>query len=82
MTNVAIIYYSATGTIFEFAKHAATVAEKAGADVRLRKVRELVPAEAIASNEGWAAHHQATLTRREKPGFRRHYFSGNRPKMG
>jgi NAD(P)H dehydrogenase (quinone) len=60
MTNVAVIYYSATGTVFEFAKHAATIAEKAGAEVRLRKVRELAPAEAIASNEGWAAHHQAT----------------------
>jgi NAD(P)H dehydrogenase (quinone) len=59
-TNVAVIYYSSTGTVFELAKRAATAAEKAGADVRLRKVRELAPAEAIASNTGWAEHAQAT----------------------
>jgi NAD(P)H dehydrogenase (quinone) len=60
MTNVAVIYYSSTGTVFELAKQAATVAEKAGAQVRLRKVRELAPDEAIASNRGWAEHAQAT----------------------
>jgi NAD(P)H dehydrogenase (quinone) len=59
-TNVAVIYYSATGTVFELAKTAATAAEKAGAEVRLRKVRELAPAEAIASNQGWADHANAT----------------------
>src|SRR5262249_53874082 len=58
--NVAVIYYSATGTVFALAKAAATAAEKAGAEVRLRKVRELAPEEAIASNEGWAQHVQAT----------------------
>ncbi|MBC6457033.1 NAD(P)H:quinone oxidoreductase [Actinomadura sp. HBU206391] len=58
--NVAVIYYSATGTVFELAKAAATAAEKAGAEVRLRKVRELAPEEAIASNKGWAEHVLAT----------------------
>jgi NAD(P)H dehydrogenase (quinone) len=58
--NVAVIYYSATGTVFEMAKTAATVAEKAGAEVRLRKVRELAPDEAIAANQGWAEHAEAT----------------------
>jgi NAD(P)H dehydrogenase (quinone) len=58
--NVAVIYYSATGTVFELAKAAATAAEKAGAEVRLRKVHELAPEEAIASNEGWAQHVRAT----------------------
>jgi NAD(P)H dehydrogenase (quinone) len=58
--NVAVIYYSATGTVFDLAKAAATAAEKEGAEVRLRKVRELAPDEAIASNEGWAQHAQAT----------------------
>jgi NAD(P)H dehydrogenase (quinone) len=60
VVNVAVIYYSATGTVFALAKAAASAAEKAGAQVRLRKVRELAPAEAIASNEGWAAHAAAT----------------------
>ncbi|MFC4908532.1 NAD(P)H:quinone oxidoreductase [Actinomadura gamaensis] len=58
--NVAVIYYSSTGTVFSLAKAAATAAEKAGAQVRLRKVRELAPAEAIASNRGWAEHAAAT----------------------
>jgi NAD(P)H dehydrogenase (quinone) len=54
--NVAVIYYSATGSVFQLAKAAATEAEKAGAEVRLRKVRELAPEEAIATNEGWSDH--------------------------
>jgi NAD(P)H dehydrogenase (quinone) len=58
--NVAVIYYSATGTTFELAKAAATAAEKAGAEVRLRKVRELAPEEAIATNQGWVEHVKAT----------------------
>ncbi|MEU4538050.1 NAD(P)H:quinone oxidoreductase [Streptosporangium sp. NPDC023825] len=60
VVNAAVIYYSATGTVFALAKAAAAAAEKAGAEVRLRKVRELAPAEAIASSEGWAAHAAAT----------------------
>ncbi|MFF3442573.1 NAD(P)H:quinone oxidoreductase type IV [Streptosporangium sp. NPDC002721] len=60
VVNAAVIYYSATGTIFALAKAAAAAAEKAGAEVRLRKVRELAPAEAIASSQGWAAHAAAT----------------------
>ncbi|GAA4560834.1 NAD(P)H:quinone oxidoreductase [Planotetraspora kaengkrachanensis] len=58
--RVSVIYYSSTGTVFELAKAAATAAEKAGAEVRLRKVRELAPAEAIASNQGWSDHAAAT----------------------
>jgi NAD(P)H dehydrogenase (quinone) len=42
------------------AKAAATAAEKAGAEIRLRKVPELAPAEAIAANAGWSTHAQAT----------------------
>jgi NAD(P)H dehydrogenase (quinone) len=58
--QVAVVYYSATGTVFELAKAAATAAEKAGAEVRLRKVRELAPDEAIATNHGWSDHVAAT----------------------
>ncbi|MDQ8707261.1 NAD(P)H:quinone oxidoreductase [Streptomyces sp. LHD-70] len=60
MTNVAVIYYSSTGNVHRLAEAAAASAEKAGADVRLRKVVELAPESAIASNEGWAAHVAAT----------------------
>ncbi|WP_405883127.1 MULTISPECIES: hypothetical protein [unclassified Streptomyces] len=58
--NVAVIYYSSTGTVFELAKAAATAAEKAGAEVRLRKVEELAPAGAIAASQGWSDHQAAT----------------------
>ena len=59
-TRVAVIYYSATGTTYQMAQAAVESAEKAGAEVRLRKVRELAPMEAIQSNEGWHAHHLET----------------------
>lgn len=58
--NVAVIYYSATGSVHELAKAAAEGAEKAGGEVRLRKVRELAPQEAIDSNQGWAENVRAT----------------------
>lgn len=58
--HVAVIYYSATGSVYALAETAAKAAEAAGAQVRLRKVHELAPAEAIASNEPWAAHAAAT----------------------
>jgi NAD(P)H dehydrogenase (quinone) len=54
--NAAVIYYSATGNVYALAQAVVSGAEKAGADTRLRKVRELAPDEAVASNEGWAAH--------------------------
>ncbi|KOV57733.1 NAD(P)H:quinone oxidoreductase [Streptomyces sp. MMG1121] len=54
--NVAIIYYSATGNVHTLAKACAEGAEKAGATVRLRKVRELAPPEAVATNPAWAKH--------------------------
>jgi NAD(P)H dehydrogenase (quinone) len=54
--KVSVIYYSATGSVHALAQQAAEAAEKAGAEVRLRKVHELAPQEAIDSNEGWSAH--------------------------
>src|SRR5262250_2914906 len=54
--KVAIIYYSATGTTYRLARAVEQGASEAGAEVRFRKVRELAPEEAIASNQGWAAH--------------------------
>lgn len=58
--RVSIIYYSATGTVHALANAAAEGAEKAGAEVRLRKVPELAPPQAIASNPAWQAHAEAT----------------------
>jgi NAD(P)H dehydrogenase (quinone) len=54
--NVAVIYYSATGTVHTLARAVTEGAEKAGATVRLRKVRELAPETAIATNPAWEQH--------------------------
>jgi NAD(P)H dehydrogenase (quinone) len=54
--KVAVIYYSATGTTYHLARAVEQGASEAGAEVRLRKVHELAPEEAIASNKGWSAH--------------------------
>jgi NAD(P)H dehydrogenase (quinone) len=60
MTNVAVIYYSSTGNVHALAEALAHGAADAGAEVRLRKVAELAPAEAIDSNPAWRAHLDAT----------------------
>jgi len=62
MSNVklAVIYYSSTGTVHAMAERLAAAAEKQGAEVRLRHVAELAPAEAIATNPAWQAHTQRT----------------------
>jgi len=58
--KLAIIYYSSTGTIHGMAQRLQEAGEKAGADVRLRQVPELAPAEAIASNAAWSKHFDRT----------------------
>jgi NAD(P)H dehydrogenase (quinone) len=58
--NVAIIYYSATGTVHALAKAAAEGAEKARARVRLRKVAESAPPEVISAIPAWEQHIQDT----------------------
>ena len=58
--KVSIIYYSATGTTYKLAQSIAEGAEKAGALVTIKKVRELAPDEAIATNEGWQQHRLET----------------------
>jgi NAD(P)H dehydrogenase (quinone) len=58
--NVAVIYYSSTGNAYRVAQAIEEGAQSAGAEVRLRKVRELAPDEAIASNKGWEQHRAAT----------------------
>jgi NAD(P)H dehydrogenase (quinone) len=54
--NIAVIYYSSTGTIYRIATEIAESAEKAGARVRLRKAAELAPRSAIDTKPAWAAH--------------------------
>ncbi|MDP4501926.1 NAD(P)H:quinone oxidoreductase [Nonomuraea turcica] len=56
--RVLVVYYSATGSVHRLAEAVAEGAESAGAEVRLRRVTELAPPEAIASNADWAQHRQ------------------------
>ncbi|GIF50392.1 NAD(P)H dehydrogenase (quinone) [Asanoa ferruginea] len=58
--KIAVIYYSSTGNVHELAKSVVEGAEKAGADVRLRKVREIVPDDVVATNTAWANHRADT----------------------
>jgi NAD(P)H dehydrogenase (quinone) len=60
VANIAIIYYSATGNVYELAGAVEEGAREAGAETRLRKVPELAPEEAIRSREAWAQHRDAT----------------------
>lgn len=66
--KVSVIYYSATGTVTELAKSLADEAEKAGAEVRLRKVAELAPDAAIDANPAWRANLDATQDVQEASG--------------
>ncbi len=54
--KVAVIYYSSTGNVHALARAVAEGAEKAGAEVRLRRVPELAPDSAIDANPAWRAY--------------------------
>ncbi|MGC9541864.1 NAD(P)H:quinone oxidoreductase [Streptomyces sp. UG1] len=56
--HVLVVYYSATGSVHRLAQAVSEGAESAGAEVRLRRVAELAPDEAMAANPEWARHHQ------------------------
>lgn len=58
--RVLVTYYSATGSVHRLAEAVTAGAEEAGAEVRLRRVAELAPEEAIASNADWARHREET----------------------
>jgi NAD(P)H dehydrogenase (quinone) len=58
--NVAVIYYSSTGTTHDMAERLGQSAEKAGAEVRLRQVAELAPDDVVLSVDAWAKHREQT----------------------
>jgi NAD(P)H dehydrogenase (quinone) len=60
--KVAVIYYSATGTVHALAQAVAEGAASAGAEVRLRRVAELAPDSAIEENPQWRRHADATAS--------------------
>ncbi|OLZ08503.1 NAD(P)H:quinone oxidoreductase, type IV [Sulfobacillus thermosulfidooxidans] len=49
--KISVIYYSMTGSVFHLAKTVAQGAEEVGAEVRLRRVADLLPLEVVESNE-------------------------------
>jgi NAD(P)H dehydrogenase (quinone) len=60
MAKIAIIYYSSTGTTYQLAKAIQAGAEKAGAEAKFLKVKELAPQQAINANEKWKKHLEHT----------------------
>lgn len=58
--HILIAYYSATGSVHCLAEAVRDGAEAAGAEVRLRRVAELAPPEAIAANPDWEQHKSRT----------------------
>ncbi|NJK81238.1 MAG: NAD(P)H:quinone oxidoreductase [Chloroflexaceae bacterium] len=53
--KLSVIFYSQTGTTLQLARAIADGAAAGGAEVRMRKVRELAPESAIAQNPKWGA---------------------------
>lgn len=51
MAKIAVIYYSSTGANYQLAQWAEEALKEAGAEVKLLKVRETAPMEAIESNQ-------------------------------
>ena len=53
--KITVIFYSTYGTNHAIAETAAKAAEAAGAEVRLRKVRETAPQEVVNGQDAWKA---------------------------
>jgi NAD(P)H dehydrogenase (quinone) len=60
--KVAVIYYSATGTVHALAQAVAEGAASAGAGVRLRRVAELAPDSEIDQDPPWRRHIDAATS--------------------
>ncbi|WP_088288243.1 NAD(P)H:quinone oxidoreductase [Kineosporia sp. A_224] len=58
--RLLVAYYSSTGSVHRLAEAVQAGAQESGAEVRLRRVAELAPPSAIASNPAWTAHVEQT----------------------
>ena len=58
--RLAVVYYSATGSVHALANAVADGARSAGAEVRLRRVPELAGEDAIDADPTWRSHVDAT----------------------
>jgi NAD(P)H dehydrogenase (quinone) len=61
MAHIAVVYYSATGHIYEMAEAVVQGARDAGAEVRLRRVAELAPEEVIRRQDAWREDDESTV---------------------
>lgn len=57
MTNIAVIFYSATGNVDRLARSIGEGAESVGGNVRIRRVAETAPDSAIDQNPRWRTYH-------------------------
>ncbi len=55
-TRLLVVFYSRSGTVEALACAAADAAREAGAEVRLRRAREVADEEAMAQSKGWLEH--------------------------
>ena len=53
--KIAVVYYSTYGHNYQMAQAAAEAAREAGAEVRLRKVRETAPDDVVEAQDAWKA---------------------------
>ena len=60
MTNLAVIYYSATGHGTAMAQRLGQAGEAAGAQVRVRHIEETRDPQTFATNPAWTANYNAT----------------------
>ena len=60
--KLAVVYYSTYGTNHQMAEIAAESARAAGAEVRLRRVRETAPKEVVAGQDAWKAQAEKTAS--------------------
>lgn len=60
MTKLAIIYYSATGHGTKMAQQIEGFAQAAGAEVRVRHIKEQVDPSVFEGNPAWSANYEAT----------------------
>ncbi|WP_085994604.1 NAD(P)H:quinone oxidoreductase [Oceanobacillus senegalensis] len=58
--NLAVVFYSMSGTNYQLAKWAEEGAKAAGAEVKVLKVEELAPESVIEGNEAWKNTVEAT----------------------
>ena len=58
--KLAVVYYSTYGTNHQMAEVAAEAGREAGAEVRLRKVKETAPEGVVKAQEAWSAQAERT----------------------